>query len=123
MRSPIEVYAWWRSAQRRRTPMRLKAIDSSCFRRSQLTKKVDHQKVKRRTIVSSQRFRRLETRTGHHCPETAWWRPSLAGAPAQLVREGELMPAVEGTQVTCINPNLANLGGYCIALDARHGLF
>lgn len=33
------------------------------------------------------------------------------------------MPAVEGTQVTCINPNLANLGGYCIALDARHGLF
>lgn len=34
--------------------------------------------------------------TGHHSPESGWWRPDGDPKPWRYIQKGELMPSIDG---------------------------
>lgn len=37
--------------------------------------------------------------TGHHAPTSGWWQPAFGCQEPRYVREGEIMPARDGSQI------------------------
>lgn len=37
-------------------------------------------------------------KTGHHAPSSGWWRPENDSLPIRYLQQGEIMPALRGSQ-------------------------
>ena len=40
----------------------------------------------------------INAKTGHHAPSSGWWRPENEPAPVRYLQQGEIMPALRGSQ-------------------------
>lgn len=40
--------------------------------------------------------------TGHHAPTSGWWRPDGDVGPFRYLQQGEILPALDGTQTLWI---------------------
>lgn len=59
--------------------------------------------IERRSFMKVQtRDSAVTAATGHHAPTSGWWRPDGDVGPFRYLRQGEVMPSLEGAQALWI---------------------